>query len=799
MRDGGREGLVNGLFLRNIKNIAKSVFGNFREYASFFAAFFIMQTLLWLVCFTTVTNIECERAVIYSSYDHHLEITNLTSTDHAHISNVFLKKDNQIERSYESYHWLPPDSERPFYTLRVLLGRGYGSDDESVYFYQRVMAALKPAGDADVFIEYYLIQNAVDMGRVQINYTPLYSYDTQTAPSEIGGAFGLCIVMGVIFVALTALLFSIRLNHYKFMYGIYMTYGAGFKRLYTSSIHEMMLIAVSTLLPSVGAAGMLCAAVFGSVVTMRWWMVPLVLFINFMTVLIAVRVPTKRLSARPPIELIVAQDNSNMVSSPRRSFRIFGKTFPYHYELFSAWRFRTYLARLLVAAIMFASVFICGIFISGMNVTDAGAIKPEYTVHADLSGIDLLSDSDDQFNLDDVVDIMNDAQRDGIGAVEGVSHTVWTDETSASSLSSLMLIKRNMHSSARYSVKVDTRADEYNYAVNMFAYQAVDRTYIDALCSLYDVEGDPYLVLEGGNNIIISDSVYHDSCFSFSPGDTVLIGEKVHGRLHQLDYLQLNDREILNKMLELFTFVYDEYNVVAVVHGLEAERGFVVGMNWRQYLGMTGNTTISGDIAVYLDMSVPASSSETVLSGIRRGLNSYIGDYGIGYTVASHYATLDRELTTARGVGSRTVLISFLLLLISPIVWLFSQLLFYFKRENEMKVLRMLGSGERAVKGLYSFAGLIVAALASVTAVLLSYIMSFTLFKLMNSWLPGMGFTESPGYVYHIPLWSILTAVAVSVVCAYVSSMIPYYISRRNMATEIARQTAGKSETEVQK
>lgn len=799
MSKNDREWLSNGLFLRNVKNAAKSVFGNFREYASFFAALFIMQTLLWLVCFTTVTNVGRERDVIYSSYDYHMEITNLTATDYAYISNVLVKKDNQTGRSYESYEWLPPEGERPFYTLRVLLGSGYDSDDESVYFYQRVKAALKPIGDADVFIKYYLTQNGVDTGHVQINYTPLYSYDTQTAPSEIWGAFWLCIGLGVMFVALTALLFSIRLNHYKFMYGIYMTCGAGFKRLYTSSIHEMMLIAAATLLPSVGAAVGLCAAVFGSVVSMRWWMVPLVLFINFITVLIAVRVPTRRLSVRPPIELIVAQDNSNMVSSPRRSFRIFGKTFPYHYELFSAWRFRTYLARLLVAAVMFTSVFICGIFISGMNVTDAGVMRPEFTVHADLSGIDLFSDSDEEFNLDDVVDIMDDAQHDGIGAVDGVSHTVWTNETSASSLASLMLIKRSMHSSTKYSVSVDTRTDEYNYAVNMFAYQAVDRTYIDTLCSLYNVDGDPYLVLEGGNNIIISDSVYNDSCFSFSPGDTVLIGKKVHGKLDQLDYLQLNDQEILKKMLERMTFVYDEYNVVAVVHGLEAERGFVVGMNWRKYLGVTGNTAISGDISVYLDASVPASSSETVLSGIRRGLNSYLDDYGISYTVASNYATLNRELTAARGTGSRTVLISVLLLLLSPIVWLFSQLLFYFKRENEMKVLRMLGAGERAVRGLYSFAGLIVAALASVTAVILSYIMSFTLFKLMDSWLPGLGFTESPGYVYNIPLWAILTAVAVSVVCAYVSSMIPYFISRRKTAAEAARQMAGKSETEVLK
>lgn len=784
-KEGAR--LENGLFVRNVKNAAKSVFGSFGEYASFFAAIFIMQTLLWLVCFTTVTDTVREREVITASYDYHLEILNLSASDYAHISNTLAIKDSQSARSYASYEWQEPDEARPYYTLRVLLGSGYDRDDESVLFYQRIKLAMQPVGDADTFINYYLVGNGVNVDRLQINYTPLYDYDVSGSSSMISGAVWLCILLGVLFVALMALLFGMRLNNYKFLYGIYMTCGAGFRRLYASSIHEMMLIAATVLPLSLGAGVGLCAAFFGKV-SVRWWMIPLVLFINYLTVLIAVRVPTRRLSKKPPVELIVAQDNSNMVTSPRRSFRIFNKTFPYHYELFSAWRFRTYLARLLAAAVMFAAVFICGVFISGMNGTDAELSGPEFSVAVDFSGIDPFSENDSEFNIDDVVEIMDEAQREGIGVIDGVSYTVWTDEAMASAISSVMLVKRDMLRSTEYSVGVDDRTDEYRYAVNMYAYQAIDRAYIDALCELYTVDGDPYLALEGENNIIISDTVFNEVSFSFSPGDTVLLGKKVRGSTKQDDFIRLNNNEILRRMLERFTFDYSECRIVAVVHGLEGERGFVVGMNWRDYLSFTGKSEIDGDIDVYLDPSLSAAAAEGVLERMRYELRGYLSDYGFGYAIGSNYVALERELNTARHTQSRTVIISVLLLLLSPIIWLFSQLLFYFKREKEMSILRMFGAGERAIRRLYSFAGLVIAALASVAAVVLSYGLSFILFKLCDSWLPKLGFAESPGYIYSIPLWAILTAVAVSVVCAYASSMIPYIVSRRRIAAEAARQ-----------
>lgn len=797
-RGGSSGALRSGLVKRNLKTAVTSVFGNFREYCSFFAAIFIMQSLLWLVCFTTVTNVTREREVICGAYDYHLEITQLTQSEYAAISNRFTIGDIRATRCYESYEWLPPDDVRSYYTLRVRLGNGYNEYPDAVYAYQRIAAAFGTTIDADTFIEYYLQGSGVDMTRVQVDYTPLYSHDLKTAPAELWGAIWLCILLGAIFIALLVLLFELRLNHYKFTYGIYMTCGAGSRRLFGSSILEMMVVAVATLPLSLGFSAGLCAVIFSGDIVICWWMIPLILVINAVTVGVAVYAPIKRLASRPPIELIVAQDNSNMVSSPRRSLRIFNKSFPYHYELFSAWRFRSYLARLLVGAVMFAAIFICGIFISGLSRVSDETVGAEYVVKVDVSDIDPTVESDSALDLSDIIEIMDDAQREAICAVEGVDYTVWTEQQQSSALTSHMLITRDMHTSSKYSVSVPHSTDEYTLATNYFAFGAMDEYYIDTLCRLYEVEGDPYSVLSDENSIIISDSVYGEACFGFSPGDTVCIGQYVRGKLSQQDYMQLDDNEILKKMLEKMVFVYEEYTVAAVVHGLEAEKGFVVGMSWQKYLAFTGRSSISGDISVYAEPDMASSDSEEVLLSIRRGLNSYIGDYGIDYKIASGYAALEHELASARGTYVRTVVISLLLLLLSPVVWLFSQLLFYSKRENEMKVLRMLGARESRLRQLYSFAGLLIAAMASVAAVLLSYGLSYLLFKLLHSWLPSMGFIESNSYVYSIPAWAVPAAVAMSMVCGYVSSMIPYFVSRKKMAAEAARQAAGNDDARFQ-
>lgn len=57
----------------------------------------------------------------------------------------------------------------------------------------------------------------------------------------------LCTVLSVL---LLTVLYRIKLNHNKFTYGIYLSFGADFKRLLTSAFSEMLVITAITALPS---------------------------------------------------------------------------------------------------------------------------------------------------------------------------------------------------------------------------------------------------------------------------------------------------------------------------------------------------------------------------------------------------------------------------------------------------------------------------------------------------------------------------------------------------------------------
>ena len=760
--------LRSRLVWRRLKTATKTVFLNFKEYASFFAALFIIQSLIWLLCFTTTTNIAREREMIEQTYDYHFIIDNLTVSDVAWLENTLTLKDFQTARSYEWYKFVPPDDTKDFYSLQVRLAKG---------------------SEQSTFIEYYLTRNGIDASYLEITSTPLQTYEEEYIGNNINDAVLTGIILTVLSIAVLMALFSIRLNHYKFMYGIYMTCGAGFRRLFSSSIWEMMVIACTTILLSGVTSFAVCAVMYSTVnVSITWWMIPAVLLLNFIIVYLAVRVPTRALSRKTPVSLIVAQDNSNLVSSPRRSFKIFNKSFPYHYELFTSWRFRKYFAKTLITSILFAAIFLCTVYIGHMKKTDEAVMGPEFIAYVDVGDVDLTGTDEKYFTILDVIDVMDEAQREALESLDGVNYTKWTNETSASSVNSHILIGSDITGGQEYSVGASGIENGYNRASNMYNYTALDKHYIDTLCGLYDVEGDPYAVLEDSNKIVVSDTLYNEAAFAFKPGDRVLAARLIHGALDQSDYLYFSGNEILKKQLEKCDYEYKEYEIAAVIHGAQASDSFIVGMSYIEYFDFTDVTHVRGDIKIFIEQGLDSSLSESLLNSIRKGLDSYVGVYGMDVRIQRNFRMLNDELVSARHTYGRMLIIAVLLLLLSPVVWFFSQLLFYFKREKEINILRMFGARETQLRKLYSFAGLIMAALASVVTVILGYLSSYGIYKLFNNILLEYGFVSGTKYEFFISVPALVISIAVSVLCGFLSSYIPYSVGKTRREREAARQ-----------
>ena len=120
------------------------------------------------------------------------------------------------------------------------------------------------------------------------------------------------------------------------------------------------------------------------------WSVIKVLIMNLIVVVAGVFLPMKFVSLKTPMSLIIAEDNSNLVSSPRSTKFLSGDKFLRIYEMLGMWRFRKYYLKLLVSAVAFSAIFICGVYITDMNAnTQKDAIK-EFDIHSKRALLPLL-------------------------------------------------------------------------------------------------------------------------------------------------------------------------------------------------------------------------------------------------------------------------------------------------------------------------------------------------------------------------------------------------------------------------
>lgn len=764
-----------GLGARTAKNSIKTVFFNFKEYACFFAALFLIQSVFWILCFMSGTNMHNEEKRITSLYDYHLLVEGLSRNDAERIEERLAVNYIQKNSEIAGYKKIPPDEYNDYYSLRVKLRNG---------------------GSLDSFVAYYIENIGIERDSVRISPTPLYSYTSGSAAGGLGSGMLAALLLTLLAVLLLMTLYNIRINHFKFLYGIYMTCGAGFRKLFSSALWEMLVISASTLPLSFLVSYLLCLAIYspvGSAVYIFPWMIPAFAVLNFLSVYFAVRAPMKHMAKKPPVSLIVAQDNSNFVSSPRRSFWIFNKSFPYHYELFSTWRYRRYFARTLITAVIFTSVFICGIYLARIASDRLDDRAPEVYVTVDIAGEDI---GDESFDLEAAYSFMDTVIGGFIRPVSGVSHALWENKSPATVINSHIFFGRGTtRGVSEYALKTtgsEVSGTGYEYATNIFDYVACDRQYIDTLLELYEIEGDPYAVLEDSGKIIISDTVYNERQFYFKPGDKIYAATYKRPKSPLSGRLYTDHIDYLRELLEKCAYEYTLYEVAAVVHGGGGGEYFMVGMNYSEYYDFTGADEVSGSVGIWLDEGLRAEAAAGIVNNLklslRRGLDGMLTDF----FVSDNYSALRAELSASRRSDAAIRVVSLILLFLSPVVWFFSQILFYIKREKEIGLLRMFGARENGVRRLYSFAGLVMAALSILATLALSFSCSYLLYKLLNGFLPKYGFIEGMRHAFYLSPWALLVSLILSVACGFFSSYIPSQIGRRRRKKEYARQFSGE-------
>ncbi len=583
--------------------------------------------------------------------------------------------------------------------------------------------------------------------------TPLMTFSKNIAANTTTFVFVTIILLAVSIFLLTSL-YNIRINQYKFQYGIYLTFGADFKMLFSTAFWELFVIFVVTFIPSLGISTLISYLMYsasGYGFIFNGLSILKIFLFTLIVILASVWTPMKIMSVKDPMSLIITEDNSNLVTSPMRSFNIFAEKFPVKYEFYSIWRFRKYNIQLLSTAIVFCALFIMGLYMADIYTTDLYYPRPQFEVNLSESG----------FEYDELMstELYN---MSGVNAVE-----INDNSTEAYENASHMIVeKKNVRAFKNLVNYAGTEFDtgDKNWRVSSdIVYKAMTTEQVRILED-YDYEGDVTSVLQPGY-VVIGDSISNVPTYKFNVGDKIYISVKT-GQIKSVDS-NVTGRSLLKNQIDFFHYEYHEFTIGAIIYDIPSG-STPIFMNFDDYYTITGKVPKATSFNVYVEKDITTEEVNALYSEIRSWSHTY-GDV----KVSNKDITLTNAIAADKHYNELYICISLLILLISPLVWFFSQTLYYTKREKEFNILQSIGAIQKEIKQIYLQGGLCMAVMSLFVSIILSYAGSYILFYIYNVVMPY--FTgENVRYVFYMPWYAILTSIVMSVACGFFSTYLPY-------------------------
>ncbi len=740
-------------YLKRSLTIAwKSVFFNFKQYVCFFIAIMIVQVLYGMMTISADNNNHVEYQHVVEEYNYHLIIKELNEVQAYYL----MEKEDPVFKSQKIFEIVDMKENMNYYTG----GKAY---DFYIFLENPTDPNSDPRHYLQVFKERFvhtLDEYNDEFTEYTMESTSLLTFEDNIEANSVTFFFITLLLLAICIFLLTAL-YNIRVNQYKFTYGIYMTFGADFKMLYGTAFWELFLILVITFLPSVLLSyfiswmiysGSGYGFVFAGITVLK------VFVFSLIVVSASVFGPMKAMSVKDGMSLIVTEDNSNLVTSPRSSLSIFGESFPTRYELYSIWRFRKYNIQLLSTAIVFCALFIMGLYMADIFKDDLTYPRPQFLV--DLTEADYSYDevmSEELYALD------------GVRAVE-----INDNSKEAIRLASHMLVEKEHVRAFKklvnyYGDDFDTGGKAYR-ASNNVVYTALAQEQLKVLES-YTYDGDLMSLFNNPNTVIVGDSVSNVPTYKYKVGDTVYLAKKT-GQNADVN-ANTTGNILLASQIENFNFEYTAYTIGAVIYDIPCG-STPVFMSNEDYKAMTGSSPSSTSLKIYVDKELSVSEVEDLYDEIR----AWGRLYG-NVKVTNTHRALTNAVNEARHYNELFVVIAILVLCISPLVWFFSQSLYYAKREKEFNILQSIGAVIGEIRRIYIQGGLFMAAMSLVVSVALSYLGSYAIFYLYNAVMPY--FTgENVRYMFYMPWYAILTSVVMSVFCGFFSTYLPYRSYRKH-------------------
>ncbi len=727
----------------------KTVFFNFKQYVCFFIALLIVQTLYGMMAVSAFNNNNVEYKHVGEEYDYHVVVKGMNESQYVYLYN----SQAQLFKSNRLY--------------TVLRTEEYKNSITGEKRYDSYLVYIKdPYSCHDAFSTKYVEEMSKYGTDFVVSTTPLLTFDKNEEANTFTFAV-ISLVLLVVSIFLLSSLYNIRVNQFKFQYGIYLSYGADFKMLFGTAFWELFVIFAVTFIPSVLLSTLLSFLIYrvsGYGFVFNFIAVGLMFVFTLVVILASVWTPMKMMSVKDPNALLITEDNSNFVSSPRASVSIFAEKFPMKYEFYSLWRFRKYNIKLLTTAIVFCALFIMGLYLSDIYTTDLYYPRAQFEVDLQSTGFKYNEKmSDELYSID------------GVTAVKSIDTS-----TEASPLLSHMLVEnknvRLLKSVLKYNGdNFDTQGKSYRVSSDV-VYTSITPEQLATLDG-YDIEGDINCINDPGY-VIIGDAIANIPTYKFKVGDKIQlaivtdISKGVDGNL--------TGEALLRKQIQNFEYKYIELTIGAIVKDIPCA-STPVFMDESVYESLTGTVPQYTQFSIFIDRELDAEQTKELYGKLRAWGQQY-GDIN----VENNNVVFLNEIADDKHYDDLYIVISLLILCISPIIWFFSQTLYYAKRNQEFTILISIGAIMKEIKNLFIQGGLCMASLSLIISIALSYIGSYAMFYVYNVIVPY--FTgETVRYTFYMPWYAIVTSIVISVACGYFSTYIPYlsYAKKRKASQTI--------------
>lgn len=716
----------------NLKHGFRSVTGGFREFFVFFFAMLLVQLLFWCPMLTMQSREATIKREAYAAADYHIKIEGMSSSEwSSYYNDTFIITDTfeEKDRLYKSYKMSKyfNGTGREMYELKILM-REDGMDQSRLF----------------------MLQYPISGEAVTVEYSPRCTYPDQV--TKLSAAFiPIIIATGLLGALILLVLYNIRINHYKFRYGVYMSFGADFEKLFQTAAWELLSIALLTFIPSlvlsiviqIVTAVSLGGGFSFAPISLLWALLWL-----FCVILLAVFPSVKFLATRTPTSLIVAGDNSNYVSSPRVSFRIFRKSFPVHYELFGFWRFRRYYATLLVSAIIFSSLFLCGFFIDSMVSASETAKKAEFSLTAESN------EGVDPYLIEEISDI------------EGVEYVSWENSIDATAINSYIILNGRQRS----GISSKTVKTEGGYADNNFKYNRMDETLYNQITREggWSIEGDLSRVMTEDNCIAVSEYINNSKSLNFKVGDTVTLAKfkKTDGAI---SYDVPDNKYILSQLLTKAEFEFITVEIAAIVDSGDTDDRYMIAMSEELFDRVVHKDITTVKASVFVSEELGYEERDALYDNIRSMISTFDA-----LDLKNLRSGLDNKVAQKSSSSPAVFICAVIMLLIAPPVWFFSQSMFGAKRKTENEMLSAFGATDGDLGKLYLFSGGVLTVPATMATVLIGWGVTELIYWLLNEFLTSLGMGADFRYSYEFSFGGLLVCIAVSAASAIIATYVPF-------------------------